>query len=79
MPLGIITLDLHGKNTYQAKIAIDTTLRNSRGVYRLHIIHGFHGGTILRDMIEDTYTSHLKVLRLQRVNDGATDLVLREL
>lgn len=78
MALGIVTLDLHEKNIYQAKITINAALRSARGVYRLHIIHGYHSGTALRDMIADTYAAHPKVLRLQCVNDGATDLVLRE-
>ena len=34
---GIVTVDLHGRNTYQAKIMIDAALRRSAGVYRLHL------------------------------------------
>ena len=75
----IPTLDLHGKNAYQARIAIDAALRKSRGVYRLRLVHGFHSGTVLRDMIADTYATHPAVLRLHRVSDGITELVLREL
>ena len=73
---GIVTLDLHGKNEYQARIAIDAALRRSRGVYRIRCIHGYHGGTVLRDMLRRDYTG--KVLRLQAINEGTTDLVLRE-
>ena len=73
---GIVTLDLHGKNEYQARIAIDAALRRSRGVYRIRCIHGYHGGTVLRDMLRRDYTG--KVLRLQTINEGTTDLVLRE-
>lgn len=73
---GIVTLDLHGKNEYQARIAIDAALRRSQGVYRIRCIHGYHGGTVLRDMLRRDYTG--KVLRLQAINEGTTDLVLRE-
>lgn len=73
---GIVTLDLHGKTEYQARIAIDAALRRSRGVYRIRCIHGYHGGTVLRDMLRRDYTG--KVLRLQTINEGTTDLVLRE-
>ena len=73
---GIVTLDLHGKNEYQARIAIDAALRRSRGVYRIRCIHGYHGGTVLRDMLRRDYAG--KVLRLQAINEGTTDLVLRE-
>lgn len=76
---GIVTVDLHGRNTYQAKITIDAALRRSAGVYRLHLIHGFHGGTALRDFIREEYSRHPKVKRLALSPDGgSTDLVLRE-
>ncbi len=73
---GIVTIDLHGKNEYQAKVTIDAALRRSRGVYRLRLIHGYHGGTALRDMIRREYTG--KVLRVKPINEGTTDLILRE-
>ncbi len=73
---GIVTLDLHGKTEYQARITIDAALRRSRGVYRIRCIHGCHGGTVLRDLLRRDYAC--KVLRLQVINEGTTDLVLRE-
>lgn len=80
MQAGILELDLHGRNTYQAKIAIDSQLKRARsGVYRLRLIHGYHGGTALRDMIRETYRHHPRVLRIELgLNPGETDLVLRE-
>lgn len=51
MQPGIMELDLHGKNTYQARVAIDAALRRcGGGVYRLRLIHGYHSGTALRDL-----------------------------
>lgn len=74
---GIVTIDLHGKNTYQAKVTVDAALRRAKsGTYRLRLVHGFHGGTALRDMIRQEYAS--RCLRLVFVNEGTTDLVLRE-
>ena len=74
---GILELDLHGKNEYQAKVAIDAALRRAKaGTYRLRIIHGYHGGTALRDMIRRDYAS--KCLRVLPLDNGRTDLVLRE-
>lgn len=75
----MVTLDLHGKTQYQAHIALEAQLRRSRGVYRIHVIHGFHNGTALRDMVRVEYASHPQILRLEFVSDSATDLVLREL
>ena len=74
-----ISLDLHGKTHYQARVAVDAALRRSRGLYRIHVIHGYHNGTALRDMIRREYADHPPVIRLEAVSESATDLVLREL
>lgn len=72
-------LDLHGKNAYQARIAVDVALRRAdRGVYRLRVIHGHNRGTVLRDLLS-TYAAHEKVLRVAQYNAGTTDLILREM
>ena len=48
---GIIEIDLHGLRTEQAKAKIDAAVRNaSPSVYRIRLIHGYHGGTAIRDM-----------------------------
>jgi len=74
-----VTLDLHGKTQYQAKIALEAALRRSRGVYRIHVVHGYHNGTALRDLVRQEYAAHPRVLRVEAVSDSATDLILREL
>lgn len=73
---GIVTLDLHGKNQYQARMALDAALRKSRGVYRLRVIHGSHSGTALRDMVRTEYAD--RCLRLDCAAANHTDLILRE-
>ena len=80
MRAGIVELDLHGKNTYQARVAVDAALRRATaGTYRIRCIHGHHGGTALRDMIRREYAGHPRVLRLETgVGAGVTDLVMRE-
>ena len=80
MNAGTITVDLHGKNTYQAKVSIDAQLRRAgAGTYRLRLIHGSHGGTALRDFVRAEYAHHPKVKRLILSPDGGTtELVLRE-
>ena len=76
---GVVELDLHGMNTYQAQIAVDAALRRAgAGTYRLRLIHGYHGGTALKQMITVQYGCHPKVLRLHVSSPGSTDLVLRE-
>lgn len=77
---GILTVDLHGKNRFQAQVAVDAALRRAGGgVYRLRLVHGYRGGTALKDFIAETYTGHPKVRRLAAEGDGVTVLVLREL
>ena len=80
MQSGIVTVDLHGKNTYQAKVTLDALLRRAgAGTYRIRVIHGSHGGTALRDFIRAEYGHHPRVKRLLlSPDDGATELVLRE-
>ena len=80
MGSGVVTADLHGKNTYQAKVTVDALLRRATaGTYRLRLVHGYHGGTALRDFIQREYGHHPKVKRLVSSPDGGTtELVLRE-
>ena len=80
MNSGTVTLDLHGRNTYQAKITVDAALKRAGGgTYRIRVIHGYHGGTALKDFIREEYNRHPKVKRLFFSPDGGTtELVLRE-
>ena len=73
-------LDIHNMNRTQAVAAIDAKLRRAGGdVYRLRIVHGYRGGTALRDGIRGRYAAHPKVKRVELgLNPGQTDLVLRE-
>lgn len=77
---GVAVADLHGKNVYQAKVTVDALLRRAGGgTYRLRLIHGCHGGTVLRDFLEAEYRRHPRVKRLVLSPDGGTtELVLRE-
>jgi len=77
---GIVEIDLHNKNQYQARISIDAALRRAnKSVYRIRLIHGCTHGTVLRDMVRAEYGAHPGVLRIEGTENGAkTDLVLRE-
>ena len=79
---GVKVVDLHGRNRYQAGIALEAALRQSQGhpgLYRIRVIHGSHGGTVLRDLVRTTYAHDPRVLRLIPDGENATILVLREL
>lgn len=83
MNAAIVEVDLHGMNCQQAKVAINRQLKIANGsVYYVRLIHGYHGGTEIKNMIYDeySYNRHPKVIRLKPgSNPGITDLVLREL
>ena len=74
-------VDVHGMNRTQAFAAIDAKLRRAGGtVYTLRVIHGYHGGTVLRDAIRADYRNNPKVVRIELgLNPGETDLILRDL
>ena len=78
---GFQEIDVHGMNKTQAFAAIDAKLRRTGGaVYTLRVIHGYHGGTVLRDAIRARYRNNPKVVRVELgLNPGETDLILREL
>jgi DNA-nicking Smr family endonuclease len=81
MQNGIIELDVHQMNKFQAKTYIDSRLKQAQNdVYVIRIIHGYHSGTALRDMIRKEYRNNPKIKRVElSLNPGITDLVLREL
>lgn len=82
MPLcGFLEIDVHNMTRTQAITAIDAKLRRANAsVYRLRVIHGYHGGTVLRDAVRTQYKNHPKVKRIEiGLNPGETDLILREL
>ena len=78
---GFQEIDVHNMTKVQAIAAVDAKLRRTNAsVYRLRVIHGFHGGTTLRDEIRTHYKNHPKVKRIELgLNPGETVLVLREL
>lgn len=77
----IIELDLHGLNSEEAKFRIEKVLKEAgSGVYRIRCIHGYHGGTRIKEMIrrEFGYGLEPKIKSIQNGdNEGITELVLR--
>ncbi|MDD3654005.1 MAG: hypothetical protein PHO01_07455 [Desulfotomaculaceae bacterium] len=46
---GIIELDIHGMNKYQAKVYLDSRLKQAaEDVYIIRVVHGYRSGTELR-------------------------------
>ncbi len=74
-------IDIHQMTKVQAITAIDAKLKRAdSGVYSLRVIHGYHGGTVLRDAVRARYARHPKVKRIEiGMNPGETTLILKEL
>ena len=79
--MGTVEVDIHGMNSYQAKLCLESALKRAkRDVYRIRVIHGYHGGTALRELVRREIAKNPKVLRVEfGANQGETELVLREL
>ena len=79
---GIIEIDVHGKDVETAIREIKKQLNNAgTGTYRIRIIHGYHGGTRIREGIREefSYGREPKVKRITMGgNQGITELILRE-
>ena len=78
----IIEIDCHGMKAEQAVKAVEAKVKSAgKETYRIRVIHGFHGGTAIRDAIkrELGYGLQEKILRIENgSNQGVTDLILRE-
>lgn len=76
----VIEIDLHGKNAYQAEIAIDAALRRAgAATCRIRVVHGFNSGTALKELVQERYARHPRVRRIATgLNRGVTELILRE-
>ena len=80
---GIKEIDTHGLRTAEAIRAMQRAVQQAGpDVYRVRVIHGYHGGTSIKDAILDefSYGRDSKVKRVEPGrNQGETDLILREL
>lgn len=75
-------IDVHNMTKDQAKVAIDARLKRcAKGqVYTLTVIHGYHGGTVLKDFVRSHYKNSPTVKRIEfGLNQGETQLILRDL
>ena len=80
---GVIEVDLHGLNVEEAIRKVRNELNKAgASVYSIRLIHGFHGGTRIKEAIEDEFGfgREPKVKRIKPgSNPGITELVLREM
>ncbi|MDD2971843.1 MAG: Smr/MutS family protein [Lachnospiraceae bacterium] len=83
MVVGVVEIDVHGMTTEDAIKEIRRQLAGATSAtYRIRVIHGYHGGTRIRDGIQEEfgYERESKVKRISMGNNpGITELILREL
>lgn len=81
MNIGVLEIDVHDMTWMRAKSYIDSQLTKAKkDVYRLRVVHGYRGGTKIKEMIRKQYRNHEKVIRIEYgLNQGITDLVLKDL
>lgn len=76
-------IDCHGMTVQEALAAVERKVKNAdRSVYVIRVIHGFHGGTRIKDAVWDEYSNGMNS-RVKEVrggfNEGITELVLKPL
>lgn len=78
----IIEIDVHGLTAMEAVNKIDRIVQSvDSSVYRIRIIHGYHGGTKIREAIRREFGFGLEP-KIKRIvpgdNEGITDFILKE-
>ena len=71
---GIIELDVHSMNRAQAKTYIDSQLKRAKkDIYQIKVIHGYRGGTAIRDMVRKNYTASEGCARGTAIESGRNE------
>lgn len=78
----IVEIDVHGCTVEEAVAQVEKKIKTAGShVYRIRVIHGYHGGTRIRDGLRRELGYGLEP-RVKRIvpgnNQGITELVLRE-
>ena len=74
----IITVDLHNMVKEQAKRYLEQLLNSiSINVKEVHIIHGYHSGTTLQNMIQKCVKHPRIKQKIKSFNQGVTILYLK--
>ncbi|MDD6490407.1 MAG: Smr/MutS family protein [Clostridia bacterium] len=73
-----IEIDLHGHTVESAKTLLNDSLKKlPKDVREINVIHGYRGGTALRDMVRKY--SHPKIERkILGLNQGITTFIIKK-
>lgn len=74
----VVELDIHGETEESARRLLTRWLsRAPQDVREVRVIHGCHGGTVLRDLVRHKLKHPRIESKLVALNPGETRLILR--
>ncbi len=73
-----LEVDIHGMRALQAKQELERLLaRCGPDVHEIVVIHGYHGGRALQDMVRNELQSSRIRQKVLSLNNGQTTLLLK--
>ena len=74
----VMTVNLHQMNTAQAKAWLyDKVSAAPKEIREIEVIHGFHGGTALQNMVRKSFRHPRVQSKVIPLNQGSTILILK--
>ena len=74
----ILTIDLHNYTVNDAKQKLQLAVKIAPiEIREIVVIHGYHGGTALRDMVRKDFKSKRVSRKFIGLNPGVTSLILQ--
>ncbi|MCH4034724.1 MAG: Smr/MutS family protein [Lachnospiraceae bacterium] len=72
---GPVYIDLHGLSCREARRLLGNVINLLRGPASIKVIHGYHHGTALRDMVRTNFCNiHVYAVQPDDANQGLTTL-----
>ena len=74
----IITIDIHNHTVFDAKQKLQLAVKIAPSdIKEIVVIHGYHNGTALRDMVRNDFRSKRIARKYLSLNPGITSLILQ--
>lgn len=75
-----IEADIHGMRAAEAKRELELLLgRADKNIHEIVVIHGYHGGSALKDMVRKELRHSRIQQKILSLNQGETTLLLKKL
>ena len=74
----VMTVTLHTMNTAEAKKWLTAKVTGApKGIREIEVIHGYHGGTAIMNMVRKSFTHPRVERKILGLNQGSTILILK--